>query len=178
MEIVREHGYQRFDEPLQLASGEYSHDFIDAKRALAQGEHLLLACRALSDLFTFSGQHYDAVGGLTLGADQFAHGIAVASKKQWFVIRKAAKGRGTNQRIEGAELGPGVRCLVVDDVVTTGKSILEACEIVESTGASVVMAVTLVDRGEAATERFADRGTQYRSLITYTDLDIDPVGEV
>lgn len=176
MEIVRERGYRRFDEPIQLASGELSHDFIDAKRALARGPDLHAACQAMLDLYTFSGQKFDAVGGLTLGADQFAHGIALIAKQQWFVIRKATKGRGTDQRIEGAELGPGVRCLVVDDVVTTGGSILEACEVVEATGASVVMALALMDRGDATTQRFAERGTPFRPLITYADLGIAAVG--
>ncbi|MEX2620778.1 MAG: phosphoribosyltransferase family protein [Egibacteraceae bacterium] len=176
VKVMLDHGYRRFDEPIELASGELSHDFIDAKRALARGPNLHGACKAMIDLFTFSGQKFDAVGGLTMGADMLSHGMALVSKQRWFVIRKAAKGRGTDQRIEGTELTEGMHVLVVDDVVTTGGSILEACEVVEAAGAIVVMALALVDRGDATTERFAERGTPFRSLITYTDLDIDPVG--
>lgn len=173
---MRKHGYRRFEEPITLASGELSHDFIDAKRALKHGEDLRTACEAMLEQVTSPGLDFDAVGGLTLGADQFAHGIALVAGKEWFVIRKAAKGRGTNERIEGAMLGPGVRCLVVDDVATTGGSILEACDVVLETGASVVAGLSLVDRGETTKRRFAERQIPFRAVITYSDLGIAPVG--
>ena len=79
-------------------------------------------------------------------------------------------------KIEAAELGPGVRVLLVDDVVSTGGSILQALEAVRETGAEVVFATTLVDRGETAARRFAELGVPYRPLITYRDLNIKPIG--
>jgi orotate phosphoribosyltransferase len=177
LEAIRKHGYRRFEAPIRLASGDLSHDFVDAKRGLARGEDLATACRALLELVDAEwGSDFEAVGGLTMGADQFAHGMALLGAKEWFVIRKAAKERGTKQRVEGAVLGPGMRCLVVEDVVTTGGSILEACDVAEEVGASVVAAVALVDRGEAASRRFAERRTPFRSLLSYKDLDIPPVG--
>lgn len=176
LQAVREHGYRHFDEPVRLASGELSHDFIDAKRGLARGSDLAAACRGLLALAAELGADFDAVGGLTLGADQFAHGVALLGDKQWFVVRKAAKDRGTAQRIEGAVVGPGVHCLVVDDVVTTGGSILEACDVVAETGATVVAAVTLVDRGAHTRARFDERGITFAPLLTYADFGIPPVG--
>jgi orotate phosphoribosyltransferase len=178
VEIVRSKGLQSFKEPLQLASGEWSHDFIDGKRALADGRDLELACRAMIEFVKRQGVEWDAVGGLTLGADQFSHGVALLAGKSWFVVRKQPKGRGTNKRIEGAEIGRGTRVLLVDDVVTTGGSIQEAYSEVILTGADVVGATTLVDRGATAAKFFADEGVPYEPLVTYGDLGIAPVGLV
>jgi len=174
--IVKEHGLEHRDEPFLLASGESSHDYMDGKRALSQGEHLRVACEAIIELAREAGADFDAVGGLTLGADSFAHGIALLTNKRWFVVRKQAKEHGKGRRVEGAELGPEVKVLLVEDVVTTGGSILEAFEAVRATGASISLAVALVDRGDEAAKRFTDLGVAYRPLVTYEDLGIKPVG--
>jgi orotate phosphoribosyltransferase len=164
----------RLPEPVQLASGEWSLDFVDAKRALQNGSDLALACRAMLELV--DGIEFDAVGGLTLGADQFAHVIAVLAERRWFVVRKSVKGRGTNRRVEGADVREGVKVLLVDDVVTTGSSIKEAYDVIRELGAVVTGAVTLVDRGETAKQLFKAEGIPYFSVATYADLGIDPVG--
>jgi orotate phosphoribosyltransferase len=176
LDIVLREGYLRLEEPIQLRSGEWSHDFIDGKRALADGADLEIACKALMEMLAEAGIDFDAVGGLTLGADQFAHGTAIVGHKKWFVVRKELKGRGTNRLVEGAELNSSVRVLLVDDVVSTGGSIKQAWESVHDTGAQIVAAVTLVDRGEVATKFFADVGVPYLPLLTYHDLGIEPVG--
>jgi orotate phosphoribosyltransferase len=175
VEIVRTRGLERLPEPVQLASGAMSDTFVDGKKALARGEDLELACRALLELEILRGLEWDAVGGLTLGADQFAHVVAVLAKRRWFVVRKAPKGRGTNQLVEGAPIADGVRVLLVDDVVTTGGSIQKAHDVVTELGAEVVAAVTLVDRSDLAARFFAERGVPYAALVTYEDLGIDPV---
>ena len=172
--IVKARGHLRLAEPVQLASGDWSQDFVDAKRALENGADLETACRAM--LEAVEGIDFDAVGGMTLGADQFAHVVAVLARRKWFVVRKAAKGRGTNKRVEGAEVGEGVKVLLVDDVVTTGTSILDAYEVVRELGATVTGAVTLLDRGEAARPKFEALGVPYRPVLTYKDLGIEPVG--
>ncbi|HEX9765731.1 MAG TPA: phosphoribosyltransferase family protein [Nitriliruptorales bacterium] len=176
LEIVLEKGYQRRDEPFELASGELSHDFVDGKAALARGDDLALACRAILAAAAEHHVEFDAVGGLTMGADQFAHGVAVLSGCSWFVVRKQAKGRGTDRRIEGHPLHEGVRVLLVDDVVTTGGSIQQAYHQVAQTGATVVFATTLVDRGDVASRFFQELSVPYEPLLTYRDLDIPPVG--
>lgn len=177
LDIVRREGYLRLDEPIQLRSGEWSRDFVDGKRALADGADLELACRALAETLAEHAIDYDAIGGLTLGADQFAHGTAIVARKRWFVVRKEPKGRGTNRLVEGAPLGEGLRVVLVDDVVTTGGSIKQAWSAVQDTGAQIVAAVTLLDRGEVASRFFADLGVPYLPLLTYRDLGIDPVGD-
>lgn len=174
--IVQEHGLERREEPFTLASGEQSHDYVDGKKALAEGTHLRLACRAMVELAHDVGAEFDAAGGLTLGADALATGVALLTDKKWFVVRKKAKEHGKGRRIEGANLGPGVRVLLVDDVVTTGGSILEALEAVQDTGATITLAVTLVDRGDVAGKLFADLGVPYHALIKYGDLQIPAVG--
>lgn len=173
--IVKANGHIPLSEPVQLASGEWSRDFIDGKRALQNGEDLEKACKAMLELVV--GIEFDAVGGLTLGADQFAHVIAVLARRKWFVVRKAVKGRGTNRRVEGADIREGVRVLLVDDVVTTGSSIGQAYEVITHLGAVVTGAVTLVDRGETARRLFQAEGIPYFAVATYKDLGIDPVGD-
>jgi orotate phosphoribosyltransferase len=178
LQIVRERALRQFDEPKELASGELSRDFIDAKAGLSRGSDLRLACAVIADQVAAAGIEWDAVGGLTLGADQFAHGIVthLADDHEWFVVRKQPKGRGTNQLVEGATLGATSRVLLVDDIVTTGGSAQKAHQHVVDTGATVVAAVTLVDRSDIAAAYFAEHGVPYLPVFTYRDLDIVPVG--
>lgn len=174
--IVRERGLTYSETPLQLASGEYSQHFIDAKKALARGADLALACREIAATATRLGIGFDTCGGLTMGADQFAHGVAIVTGSEWFVVRKEPKGRGTNKLVEGGNVGPGSRVLLVDDIVTSGGSIRKACDVVQELGAEVVLACTVVDRGEVARRYFEQIGVPYEPLLTYTDLGIPPVG--
>jgi orotate phosphoribosyltransferase len=175
IEIVLERGLERLAEPVKLASGALSREFIDGKAALAHGEHLEIACRALLDLDIVRNVEWDAVGGLTLGADKFAHVVAVLARREWFVVRKETKNRGTNKLVEGAQITTGTRVLLVDDVVTTGGSIQKAYDVIAALGATVVAAVTLVDRSDVAAGIFEEKGIPYAALVTYEDLNIPPV---
>src|SRR5436190_3290083 len=176
IEIVKKHGLERRDEPFRLTSGELSHDYMDGKKALARGDHLREACLAIVALASDAGAEFDAVGGMTLGADSFSHGIAVLTGCPWFVVRKQTKEHGTTRRIEGVALRPGMRVLLIDDVATTGGSILAALEAVQQVGAIVSLAVTLVDRGEQTAPKFAELGVPSRPRLTSRDLGIAPVG--
>ncbi len=175
LRIVRRHGCLRLDEPIELASGQRSRDFVDVKLALAEGRDLELACRVLLNATDELGVPYDAVGGMTMGADALAHVCATLAGRRWFVVRKAPKGRGTNKRVEGSALGPGMRVLLVEDAVTTGTSMLEAYRVVADAGAQVSAALTVVDRGDAAALAFARLGIPYRALLSYADLGIEPI---
>ena len=123
LEILKARGYRRLDQPIRLASGAMSSDFIDGKEALAEWRHLRLACEAIVEAVAADGHSFDAVGGLTLGADALAVGIAAVSDCRWFFVRKEPKKRGTRRLIEGAQIGPADTVLLVEDVVTTGGSI-------------------------------------------------------
>ncbi len=174
--VLRERGWVRRAEAFQLSSGDWSRDYVDGKRALAGGAELRLAAEAVVAQAAAAGAGFDAVGGLTMGADPLAHAVAVVSGARWFSVRKESKQHGRGRLVEGAELGPGTSVLLVEDVVTTGRSILQALDAVEATGATVVLAVALLDRGETAGPAVRARGVPYAPLATYRDLGIDPVG--
>ncbi len=175
LDILKTKGLLELPEPVELSSGAMSRFFLDGKKALAQGADLALASQCLLDLAAASGIEFDAVGGLTLGADQFAHGVAVVGDKEWFVVRKQPKGRGTDKYVEGASL-EGKRILLVDDVITTGGSSLVAKERIDAEGGMVVMASTLVARSDEPAETFGAAGVMFVPLFTYTDLGIPAVG--
>jgi orotate phosphoribosyltransferase len=178
VETVKTKGY-RFDaDGFVLASGKVSHHFIDGKLALSHGDDLTRAAQAVAEVARGLGVEFDAVGGLTNGADHLAHAVAMVTHTSWFFVRKEAKQRGTKQRLEGARLGPTTRVLLVDDVVTTGGSILEALEVVQSeAGATVVGAIPLVERDDAAREEFGRRGIAFDAAVSYRDLGIPKVSE-
>jgi orotate phosphoribosyltransferase len=176
LELVRQRGYERRAEPFRLASGEESLDYVDAKHAIDTGERLRAVSEAVAALAAERGMDFTAVGGLTMGADPLAHGIALVTGCTWFAVRKEPKTRGREAWIEGGRLAPHDRVLLVDDVVTTGGSILQAYERVRATGAAVVGAIPILDRGDAAGPRFAALGVRYAALLTYADLGIEPVG--
>jgi orotate phosphoribosyltransferase len=176
VQLVLDKGYVRRAEPFRLSSGEMSRDYVDAKKAIAAGRDLRLAAQAVLDLAAEEGVEFDAVGGLTMGADPLAHAIALLADKKWFAVRKEAKSHGKQRSIEGAELSAGEAVLLVDDVITTGSSSLKALDAIEALGARVVLATCIVDRGKLATDAFSERGVRFRPLATYEDLGIDPIG--
>jgi orotate phosphoribosyltransferase len=170
--LVREHGYERADEPFQLTSGGWSHDYVDGKHAIARGDALRFACQAVIDIVE---QPFDAVGGPTMGADALAHGVALLSGSGWFSVRKEAKGHGRHAWVEGARLNEGDRVVFVEDVVSTGASMLRAVDRLLEFGVVPVAAVTLLDRSQAAGRRFAARGIRYLPLLTSADIGIEPL---
>ncbi|MCA1691210.1 MAG: orotate phosphoribosyltransferase, partial [Actinobacteria bacterium] len=142
VELLRQRGYVRREEAFRLSSGEWSHDYVDGKRALAAGADLRVAAEAIVALAVAAEAPFDVVGGLTMGADPLAHAVALVSGASWFSVRKQAKEHGRQQLVEGAALGPGSRALVLEDVITTGASILQAIDAAQAAGASVVLATT------------------------------------
>jgi orotate phosphoribosyltransferase len=174
--ILQTKGLRRLPEPIQLSSGEWSRDFVDGKEALAQWSDLHVAGEAIVETLRDNGIAFDAVGGLTLGADALAVAIAASADCRWFFVRKEPKKRGTNRLIEGAQISAGDRVVLVDDAVTSGGSILQALDAAVAAGAVAVAAVTLVDRGEMARPKFDALGVPYFPMVTYKDLAIDPVG--
>jgi orotate phosphoribosyltransferase len=171
-DLVRHTGYERRDEPFQLSSGGWSQDYVDGKFAVATGAALRQASDAVVELL---GDGFDAVGGPTMGADALAHGVAVLTGCSWFSVRKEPKGHGRAAWVEGARLGDGDRVLMVEDVVSTGASLLRAAERVTDLGATVVAATALLDRSPQVAERFRSAGIEWRPLLTWSDLGIEPL---
>lgn len=175
--LVRERGYERREEPFVLSSGGTSRDYVDLRRAVARGEDLALVARAAVEALSEEAIAYDAIGGMTMGADPLAHAVALSTTSAWFSVRKAEKSHGAGRRIEGAEIGPATRVVVVEDTVSTGRSLLESVDVVEETGAPVRGVLVVLDRTDTLAGLLATRlpGVPFVSLLTYRDLGIDPV---
>ena len=117
----------------------------------------------------------DAIGGPTLGADSILGAIASLSSQNkkpinTFIVRKAPKPYGKQQQIEGPLLKKGAKVVVVDDVATTGKSVIRSIEVLRGIGADVVKAVCIVDRGEGASKALADAGCKLVSIFNSSEF--------
>lgn len=158
-----------------LSSGRSSRYYVDCRTTTmhAEGQHLLgrVALARIQD----EGLRPEAVGGLTMGADPVSYAIAGESWRSGafpvhaFSVRKEAKDHGRGRRIEGC-FGEGVEALVVDDVVTTGGSAIEACRAVRDAGGRVLGVLALVDREEGAREAIADEGYPLHALFRLGEL--------
>ncbi len=171
-QLVRDAGYERREEPFQLTSGGWSHDYVDGKHAVATGAALRQVSEAV---ITAVDESFDAVGGPTMGADALAHGVALLSGSGWFSVRKEPKGHGRGAWVEGARLDVGDRVLVIEDVVSTGASLLRAVERIRELGVEVIAATALLDRSPTVAPRFAEAGVAWVPLLTWSDLDIEPI---
>ncbi|MDR0848169.1 MAG: orotate phosphoribosyltransferase [Propionibacteriaceae bacterium] len=157
-----------------LASGKEADYYVDMRRVTLDGAAAPLVGRVMRDLT--SDWEYDAVGGLTLGADPVAvamlHSAAtVGDRLDAFVVRKEAKAHGMQRQIEGTDIA-GRRVLVVEDTSTTGGSVLTAVEAVRAAGAEVVGVAVVVDRATGARERVEAEGIEYRAAVGITDLGL------
>lgn len=155
-----------------LSSGQRADWYIDLRRVTLDGVAAPLAGRVMLD--TTAGLSYDAVGGLTLGADPVAtamlHAAAARGRRlDAFVVRKEQKAHGLQRRIEGPDVA-GRRVLAVEDTSTTGNSVLTAVDALQEAGAEVVGVAVLVERG--AQQRIAERGLPYLPAYQLADLGL------
>ncbi len=153
-EVLRERSILRGK--FTLASGRQSTYYLDCRKTTLDPEGATLVGRCILALIDREGIRPAAVGGLTLGADPIAAAIAVLSWQSGrpipaFIVRKSAKDHGTGRRIEGW-LPEGKPALIVEDVVTSGGSSLDAIAAIEQAGASVAGIVAVVDREEGGAE--------------------------
>jgi orotate phosphoribosyltransferase len=155
-----------------LSSGQRADWYIDLRRVLLDGRAAPLAGRVMLDATdTLS---YDAVGGLTLGADPVAtamlHAAAARGRKlDAFVVRQAEKAHGLQRRIEGPDVA-GRRVLAVEDTSTTGNSVLAAVDALQEAGAEVVGVAAVVERG--ARQKIAARALPYLPAFELADLGL------
>jgi orotate phosphoribosyltransferase len=154
-----------------LKSGKRSNWFCDAKQTTCRPEGMVLVADALLAAIP---SDITALGGLTMGADAVAFGVAgVAATRgrmlHSFSVRKEAKDHGGGGRIAGA-LVVGDRVVIVEDAVTRGVSMIEAADVIEAAGAIVVALAPVVDRGGTAAALAAQRGYAYLPLVTAPDL--------
>ena len=155
-----------------LSSGQRAAWYIDLRRVLLSGQAAPLAGRVM--LAATADLDYDAVGGLTLGADPVATAMMHAAAGQGrildaFVVRKAEKTHGLQRRIEGPDV-TGRRVLAVEDTSTTGASVLTAVDALREAGAHVVGVAVIVERG--ARNRVTERGLPFRAAYDIGDLGL------
>jgi orotate phosphoribosyltransferase len=154
-----------------LTSGRTAQYYVDAKRAILRPAGFAALAELVAGLAREWGA--TAVGGLTMGADAPAcAALAGGADVKAFFVRKETKAHGLQRKVEGPPLQPGERCLIVEDVVTTGGSTVEAIEAVRNAGLEVVGVTTVVDRlaGGAEAIAAASDGAPYRPLATIDDV--------
>jgi orotate phosphoribosyltransferase len=153
-----------------LTSGQQAQYYVDAKRAILLPDAFAALAALVADQVTrWEGT---AVGGMTMGADPIAAAaLAGGARAKAFFVRKETKVHGLQRRIEGPDLVAGDRCVVVEDVVTTGGSTIAAIEALLQEGRQICGVVSVLDRlagGATAIERAA--GAPYRALTTIDDV--------
>ncbi|MET0741719.1 MAG: orotate phosphoribosyltransferase [Candidatus Nanopelagicales bacterium] len=156
-----------------LSSGRNADYYVDLRRVTLDAEAAPLVGEVMLDLT--SDLDFDAVGGLTLGADPVATAMLHAARRRGrrldaFVVRKQGKAHGLQRRIEGPEVA-GRRVLAVEDTSTTGGSVLTAVEALREAAAQVVAVAVIVERGAASAVEGA--GLEYRAAYRLVDLGLD-----
>jgi orotate phosphoribosyltransferase len=160
---------------VRLSSGKETDFYFDGRQVSLDPEGSVLIGKLMLDEIERTGR-VDAVGGLTSGADPITSAIGVLAYQKGvplklFYVRKEPKAHGLAKQIEGPALGPGTRVVIVDDVITTGKSILESRRVLEEeAGAEVVGALAVVDREEGGREALEREGLKVMSLFRRSDF--------
>ncbi len=155
-----------------LSSGQKSSYYINSKQVTL---HPQGACAIARILLSQLPSNTQAVAGLTLGADPIVTAVSVLSVYEQrpipaLIIRKEAKGHGTMAYIEGLTLPMGAPVVVLEDVVTTGQSALQAVERLNGAGYKVTEVMALVDRQQGGEELYKSKGLNFQSIFTITDL--------
>jgi orotate phosphoribosyltransferase len=154
-----------------LKSGVSTTWFLDTKQTACRPDGILLVADAMLPLIPAEAT---AIGGLTMGADPVAFGVAAVAATRGrelrsFSVRKEAKDHGVTGRLAGA-LEPGDRVVITEDTVTRGTSLMEAVDVVRQLGAEPVLISVIVDRGGTCAAMAAEAGIAYRPLLTAPDL--------
>ena len=158
-----------------LASGQWSEDYFDLKRTTLSDPYALrLAAMLLLDKINALDVHVDAIGGLTSGADPLIVATSLLALEggrvlPGFFVRDQQKQHGTELMIEGI-VDAGMNVVILDDVITKGKSVLKAIDPVVKRGASVVGVLILVDREEGGIKFLTDLGHKVESIFTRGEL--------
>ena len=157
-----------------MKSGARSSWFLDTKQTACRPDGILLVAAAALEVIPADAT---AIGGLTMGADPVAFGVAAiaATRGRYlrsFSVRKDTKDHGVTGRLAGA-LEPGDRVVITEDTVTRGTSLMEAVDVVRTFGAEPVLITVIVDRGGTCAALAEAAGIPYRPLLTAADLGFD-----
>ena len=161
---------------VKLSSGLESDFYIDGKQTTLDAEGAYLCGKLLYEMICKEGKNIGGVGGMTLGADPLVTAVSIVSYLDnepipAFIVRKEPKGHGTENYIEGkSNLPDGTRVALLEDVVTTGGTLLQVIDRVEAQGFEVGLVATIVDRQEGGEEALAAKGYKLFSLYTREEL--------
>lgn len=169
---IRTHSVREGD--FVLKSGQESSWFCDAKQTTCRPDGMLLVADAALEVLP---SDVTAIGGLTMGADAVAFGVAAIAATRGrdlrsFSVRKEVKDHGGGGRIAGA-LEAGDRVVIVEDAVTRGVSMLEAADVVRAAGAEPVLLLSVVDRGGTVAAMAEEHGLPFVGLVTAPDLGFE-----
>lgn len=169
-DLLARYSYREGD--FVLSSGRTSSFYLDAKQVTYRPDGALEVGRAVLDLIRPFG--VEAVGGLTMGADAIVASVVLASARTsepipGFVVRKEPKEHGLQKWIEGVS-PKGRRVAIVDDVITSGRSVLRAVEHAQQGGAEIAVVIGLVDREEDGAEAIARQGYEFRAVCTLSAI--------
>ncbi|MDD4182684.1 MAG: orotate phosphoribosyltransferase [Candidatus Omnitrophica bacterium] len=158
---------------IKLSSGKTSNFYIDVRRVSLSSQGIYLISHLMWELI--KDDRISAIGGPTLGADPIVAGVCMVSHMQKkllnaFLIRKTPKSHGRQQLIEGKELKPGDRVVIVDDVATSGSSLIKSIEILAKEKIQIVKALAVIDREEGAEENLAKLSCPLVSLFKKSDF--------
>jgi orotate phosphoribosyltransferase len=173
IELILNKAFKYSEEPLfKLVSGRMSNYYFNCKAVTLHPEGMHLIGNIIFDMIR--DLKVKGIGGLTLGADPVADAVAYTSflkgqPVEAFVIRKTAKSHGTMQWIEG-NIKSGDSVVIVDDVITTGKSTIEAINRARETGLDIVRVIALIDRQEGGRENIESLGFPVEAVITREEV--------
>ena len=161
-----------------LSSGKTSNYYLDGRIITLTPEGAFLVAQIILEMIKTAEP--DAIGGPTLGADPIVGALAVLSHIQktplkTFIVRKQTKEHGMQRQIEGPALKKGDTVIIVDDVATTGKALVEAKAALDAAGVRVLKAIVIVDRNEGARENLAQAGILLEPIFTIKDFGLDSV---
>ncbi|MBD2000151.1 orotate phosphoribosyltransferase [Leptolyngbya sp. FACHB-541] len=170
LDLFCEAAYREGD--FTLSSGQRSSYYINGKQVTLHPQGGLAMGRVLLDLVPAEAQ---AVAGLTLGADPMVTAVSVVAAYEGrsltaLIVRKEAKGHGTQAYIEGPTLPPDSPVVVLEDVVTTGQSALKAVDRLRQAGYTVNQIIALVDRQQGGAELYQQQGLQFQAVFSIQDI--------
>lgn len=158
---------------VKLSSGKISNFYIDVRKVSLSPKGVYLISHLVFGLI--KNKSIQAIGGPTLGADPIVSGVCFLAHKnkrklKGFLIRKSPKKHGSQKLIEGQILFPKDKVIIVDDVATSGSSLIKAIDVLRSMQIKVIKAVVVVDREEGAKENLLRLGCPLVSLFIKTDF--------
>ncbi|MDD5745969.1 MAG: orotate phosphoribosyltransferase [Candidatus Omnitrophica bacterium] len=158
-----------------LSSGKISNYYFDARISSLSGPTAYYIARVILDMI--KKDRIDAVGGLTLGADPIVGAVVALShtvKKplNGFIVRKSEKSHGMKKLVEGPLLKKSSRVVIIDDVVTTGSSTVQAIEAIKTIGCKIVRVIAVVDRLDGAQENIQKFGLKLEPIFTIRDFNV------